>query len=283
MNMTTRAATRQIAGFASLLAVALLVGGCAAPGAIHDPAAPRQQPQAASPPHGEIAYWRLAELAQAGQPMVALNSPRGVYGAIETRLLLEILASSDRIVVAAGEGPRPELLLTGTHGITAFAFYSDGQPAIAFSLGMVKLLGTDMGAWAALFGHELAHLRLGHHAVMKERRARTQTAGSLAGLVLSAIGVPFASVASDATATLAERAYSRDDERDADRVGLDYLRRAGFAEQGAITLHERLAAANSNAPLPFLSTHPSGEERIDNLRRLIQAKDAGGASQSAPK
>lgn len=281
--MTAHAAMHRIAGLAALLAVALLVGGCAAPGTIHDPAAPRPRPQAAAPPHGDIAYWRLAELAQAGQAMVALNGPRGVYGAIETRLLQEILASSERIVAAAGDGPRPELLLTGTHGITAFAFYSDGQSAIAFSLGMVNLLGTDMGAWAALFGHELAHLRLGHHAVMKERQARTQAAGSLAGLVLSAIGVPFASVASDATATLAERAYSRDDERDADRVGLDYLRRAGFAEQGAITLHERLAAANRNAPLPFLSTHPSGEERIDNLRRLMQAKDAGGASQSAPK
>jgi predicted Zn-dependent protease len=281
--MTANAATCQIKGFAVLLALALLVSGCAAPGATHDPAARRPQAQTAAPPHGEIAYWRLAELAQAGQAMVALNSPRGVHGAVETRLLREILASGERIAAAAGEGPRPELLLTGTHGITAFAFYSDGRPSVAFSLGMVSLLGNDMDAWAALLGHELAHLRLGHHAVMKERRARTQTAGSLAGLVLSAIGVPFASVASDATAALAERAYSRDDERDADRVGLDYLRRAGFAEQGAITLHERLAAANSNAPLPFLSTHPSGEERIDNLRRMINAENAGRTSKSAPE
>jgi predicted Zn-dependent protease len=281
--MTARAATRQVAGFTALVALLLLVGGCAAPGSIHDPAATRPRPEATAPPHGEIAYWRLAELAQAEQAMVALNGPHGLHRAIEARLLREIQDSGDRIIAAAGPGPRPELLLTGTHGITAFAFYQEGQPAIAFSLGMVGLLGADMDAWAALLGHELAHLRLGHHAAMKERRAQTQAAGSLAGLVLSAIGVPFASVASDATAALAERAYSRDDERDADRIGLDYLRRAGFAQQGALTLHERLLAANRNAPLPFLSTHPSGEERIGNLRRLIGADNSGSGPHSAPE
>lgn len=205
--------------------------------------------------------------------MVALNSQRAVYGAVETQLLRDIMACGERIIAAAGAGPRPELLLTGTHGITAYAFHFEGGPAVAFSLGMIRLLGDDMDAWAALFGHELAHIRLGHHAVMKERRERTQVASSIAGLVLSAIGVPFANVASDATATLAERAYSRDDERDADRVGLDYLRQAGFAQQGAITLHERLLAASRNAPLPFLSTHPSGEERIGNLRQIIQGEN----------
>ncbi len=268
--MTARSALRQVAGFTALVALALLVGGCAAPGAIHDPTATRPRPEDIAPPHGEIVSWRLADLAQAEQAIVALNGPRGLHGAIEASLLREILGSGERIIAAAGPGPRPELLLTGTHGITAFAFYQDGQPTIAFSLGMVGLLGADMDAWGALLGHELAHLRLGHHAAMKERRAQTQAAGSIAGLVLSAIGVPFASVASDATAALAERAYSRDDERDADRIGFDYLRRAGFAKRGALALHERLLAANRNAPLPFLSTHPSGEERIGNLRRLIE-------------
>lgn len=268
--MIARGWTRRSVKLPALLGLALLLGGCAAPGALSDPTTTRPRHTASTASHGAMAYWRLADLVQSGQQMVALNGQHGVHGAVQSHLLRDIQASSERIIMVAGEGSRPELLLTGTTGITAFAFHFEGKPAVAFSLGMIRLLGDDMDAWAALFGHELAHLRLGHHALMRDRRERTQAASSIAGLLLSAMGVPFANVASDATATLAERAYSRDDERDADRVGLDYLRRAGFSEQGAITLHERLLAANRNAPLPFLSTHPSGEERIERLRQRIQ-------------
>lgn len=109
--------------------------------------------------------------------------------------------------------------------------------------------------------------------VMKDRREKTEVTSSVAGTILSVIGLPFASIAADATAALAERAYSRAHERDADRMGLQHLRQAGFANAGAINLRQRLLPTRGNALIPFLSTHPSGEERIEQLRQLMRNSD----------
>ena len=275
-----RFATRVVPGAITAL---LLLAGCAAPGSQQEHGMKRPQAGTPAPSHGEMEVWRLDELARQDQPAILLRNSRGIHTAMETRLLQDILAAGERILSAAGDGPVPEFMVTASATVNAFAFFNGKQPTIAFSLGMVRLLAADQDAWAALFGHELAHLRLEHLRSKRDRRDKAEVASSIAGVVLSAIGLPFASVAADASIALADRAYSRDDEREADRIGLEYMRRAGFAEQGALTLHERLQAANRNAPLPFLSTHPSGEERLDNLRRLMQAEDAGGARQSAPK
>lgn len=215
--------------------------------------------------------WRLDELAQQDQPAILLRNSRGIHAAIETRLLQDILATGKRILLAADDGPAPEFVVTAAGSVNAFAFFNDKQPMIAISLGMVRLLAADQDAWAALFGHELAHLRLEHLRGRQDRRVKAEVAGSIAGVVLSVIGLPFASVAADASVALANRAYSRDDEREADRIGLDYMRRAGFAEAGAISLQQRLLTVGSGTAIPFLSTHPGGEERIENLRQLIQS------------
>lgn len=230
----------------------------------------RSQGGAPAAYHGEMEVWRLEELAQQDQPAVLLRNSHGIHGAVETRLLQSILATGQEILRAAGEGPAPQFVVTASATVNAFVFIHDKQPTIALSLGMIRLLSADEDAWAALFGHELAHLRLEHLRGKQDRREKAEIASSIAGVVLSVIGLPFASVAADASATLADRAYSRDDEREADRVGLEYMRRAGFSETGAISLQERLLTIGGGTSIPFLSTHPGGEERIENLRQLIQ-------------
>jgi predicted Zn-dependent protease len=257
-------------GAACALGTLLLLAGCAAPGSQREQDVKQPRASTPAPAHGDMEVWRLDELAQQDQPAILLRNSRGIHTAMETRLLQDILVTSERILRASGAGPVPEFVVTASGTVNAFAFFNGKKPTIAVSLGMVRLLAADQDAWAALFGHELAHLRLEHLQGKQDRREKAAVAGSIAGMVLSAIGLPFASVAADASIALADRAYSREDDREADRVGFDYMRRAGFAEQGALTLHELLQAANRNAPLPFLSTHPSGEERIGNLRRLIQ-------------
>lgn len=256
---------------AGTIAALLLLAGCAAPGAQR--AQGMKQPQAGTPApaHGEMEVWRLDELAQQDQPAILLRNSRGIHAAVETRLLQDILATGEKIRRTADEGPTPALVVTASATVNAFAFINDNQPTIAISLGMVRLLATDQDAWAALFGHELAHLRLEHLRGKQDRRENAQNAGSIAGVILSVIGLPFASVAADASVALAERAYSRDDEREADRIGLEYMRRAGFAESGAISLQQRLLTVSGGSSIPFLSTHPGGEERIENLRQLIQS------------
>jgi len=255
---------------ASGLFALLLLAGCAAPGLQQEPGMRRPQSVTPVPSHGEIEVWRLEELVQQDLPAVLLRNSQGIHAAIETRLLRGILGTGEKILRAAGEGPIPDFVVTPSAMVNAYAFVSDKRPTIALSLGMIRLLSNDEGAWAALFGHELAHLRLEHLRSMQERRERTEIASSIAGVALSVIGLPFASIATDASAALADRAFSRDDEREADRTGLEYMRRAGFAETGAISLQQRLLTVKSGTAIPFLSTHPSGEERIENLRQLIQ-------------
>lgn len=268
--LSAKLATKVAAG---AFTVILLLTGCAAPGLQREHDLRRPRGDSPTPSHGEIAVWRLDELAQLDQAIVLLRNQEGIHGSVETGLLQRILAIGEKIVRAAGEGSKPELVLLASRAVNAFAYFDGTQPTIALSLGMIHLLSSDEDAWAALLGHELAHLRLDHIRAMKDRRERAEVTSSVAGAILSVIGLPFASIAADATTALAERAYSRDDEREADRVGLQYMRQAGFADAGAINLQQRLLTTRGSAPIPFLSTHPSGEDRIEQLRQLMRNGD----------
>lgn len=257
---------------AHAFAIMLLLTGCAVPPLQQERDMKRPHDPGPTFSHGELVVWRLDELALADQAVILLRSSQGgIHGAIETRLLRRIAAIGEKIVSAAGEGPQPEFVVLASGSDNAFAYYDGNQPTIALGLGMVRLLGNEEDAWAALFGHELAHLRLDHIRGKKERREKAEITSSVAGAILSVIGLPFASIAADATAALADRAYSRDDEREADRIGLVYMRRAGFADAGAISLQQHLLTHRGSASIPFLSTHPSGEDRIEHLRQLMRS------------
>lgn len=255
------------------LTAIFLLSGCAVRGLQEERDLSRTRRESPAPAHEEIAVWHVAELVKLDQAVILLRNQHGIHGAVETRQLQRIHAIGERIVRAAGEGPKPELVVLASRSVNAFAYVNGTQPTIALSLGMIRLLANDEDAWAALLGHELAHLRLDHIRAMKDRREKTEVTSSIAGAILSVIGLPFASIAADATTALAERAYSRDDEREADRVGLQYMRQAGFADAGAINLQQRLLTTRGSAQIPFLSTHPSGEDRIEQLRRLMRNGD----------
>ncbi|MCM2307091.1 MAG: M48 family metallopeptidase [Sulfuritalea sp.] len=269
--MISMGLSKWAAAGASLLCI--LLSGCATSGPPWGQYDSRHHGGAPTPPRSEITVWRLDDLVRFDQPMVLLRDSQGIHGAVEIGLVKRVLAIGEKMLQAAGEGPQPELVLLASGSINAFAFFNGNQPTIAFTLGMVRLLTEDDDAWAALLGHELAHLRLDHHRNMHARRERTETTSSFAGLLLSTIGLPFASLAVDATATLADRAFSRDDERQADSTGVDYMRRAGFAAEGAVRLQQLLLTTPSKNAIRFLSTHPGGEERIANLRKLMRGEN----------
>ena len=256
--------------------VLLLLMGCAPVGAPKstERSAERSRPSPAA--HGEMPIWRFHDLAEANQPLILLRSPAGFSLAFESARAKLIHAVALKIVAVAGKGEAPDWLLVGTPSINAFATYQNGQPVIAVTLGMVNLLKDDEGAWAALIGHELAHFRLGHHQARRSRQEAVELGSSLAGLVLSAAGLGIGSVAADATGTLVERSFSRDDECDADRAGLGYARLAGFDPQGAMRLQERLLSVSRESAFAFLSTHPSGRDRVETIRRLLEELPQSG-------
>lgn len=127
---------------------------------------------------------------------------------------------------------------------------------------MMVVLGSDVGLYAALLSHEVAHLAWGH---LEDIRKRRNLLGA-AGLVLSPAVIvgPLALAAIDAS-------YNRDQEREADALAVELMIGAQFDPDAAIRFHEKLRE-HSEEVSPFLATHPSSDERIRNIKQIIEAR-----------
>ena len=147
-----------------------------------------------------------------------------------------------------------------------------GRTIIGINVGMVKLVGADVNVYAALIGHEAAHLAKGHGASGKLRSNSLDLIGTIVGAGLGMAGVPGGGLISGFAAGVIDSVYSRDQEREADALGVDYMLANQYDPQGAIRLHELLGKSSSGFRIPFLSSHPSSDERMENLRALIEGK-----------
>jgi predicted Zn-dependent protease len=85
-------------------------------------------------------------------------------------------------------------------------------------------------------------------------------------------GIPAAGLITGLSAELIEASYSRDAEREADALSIDYMVASGFDPEGAVRLQEKMLKQPAGLRVPFLSTHPSGRERVETLKKLIVAR-----------
>jgi predicted Zn-dependent protease len=115
-------------------------------------------------------------------------------------------------------------------------------------------------------GHEIAHA-LREHA--RERMAKSQLTQLGASLLGELVGGGRYTGAFQLGGNLLSLKFSRDDESEADVVGLDLAARSGFDPRAAVSLWHKMAAANSKAPLEFLSTHPAGDHRIREIEKHL--------------
>jgi predicted Zn-dependent protease len=262
------------------LLLAGLLAGCASRSELRaQRQSPPAPPAATAPAHGQRAAWPLAALAAVPHPRIGLNGPAGERW-LDTGSLRSAWAAAGRLL-AAVPGARPEFVLVDGDGPNAFALRHENRDLIAVTVGMSELLGEDEPAWAALLGHELAHLNLRHREGRQQRRQETEGIGAVASILLTVIGLPLAPLFTDAASAMAEKGYNRDDERAADEAGITYMQRAGYPPAGAVRLFEKLAGAADGPLLGFLSTHPGSRERLDAARALAQAAPAV-ASDPAP-
>ena len=160
---------------------------------------------------------------------------------------------------------RWEVNLIGSKQINAFCM-PGGK--IAVFTGLLDQLQLSDDETAMVVGHEMAHA-LREHA--RERIAKSQGTGTLLSIGAQLLGLgQLGDVAANIGTQLLTLRFSRDDEIDADLVGLEMAARAGFRPEASISLWEKMGrAAGGNGGPAFLSTHPTGPDRIRRLQENV--------------
>ena len=132
---------------------------------------------------------------------------------------------------------------------------------------------------AGVLAHEIAHVARRHAAGQLTKATMANWGIGLLGAVLgNSGGAGAAQTAAGFLTSGVFLKFSRDDEREADRVGLQIMQRAGWDARGMIELFEvlrREARRDPGSVEVFLSSHPSPQDRINDLRGAIGRNPAG--------
>ncbi len=149
---------------------------------------------------------------------------------------------------------------------------------VGFYKGLMDFTENDDQV-AAVLGHEVGHVVARHAALRAGQQTATSlllnTGGALLGstVKMSSESLNMVMAAAGAGATVGVMLpFSRQNETDADKLGVDYMNAAGYDVRQAIRLWEKMGAAATNRPQEWMSTHPSPDTRIQELRSYINAK-----------
>lgn len=124
---------------------------------------------------------------------------------------------------------------------------------------------------AIVLGHEIAHAVAKHSAEQMSKKIRqqygTQIGGALLGQVVGSDVANLASAIAQQGFSFANLKYSRDDESEADYMGLIFAAMAGYDPQVAIPFWQRMSSGSNSNQSDFLSDHPSDAKRIAALQK----------------
>ena len=184
--------------------------------------------------------------------------------------LIQLRAIAQRIIPYAQQWNsragswRWEVNLIGSKQINAFCM-PGGK--IAFYTGILDQLKLTDDEIAMVMGHEMAHA-LREHA--RERIAKSQATSIGLSLGAQLLGLDeLGNMAANLGTQLLTLKFSRSDESEADLVGLELAARAGYDPQAAVTLWQKMGQATGNGGIGFLSTHPTGPDRIRELEQNV--------------
>ena len=159
---------------------------------------------------------------------------------------------------------RWEVNLIGSKQINAFCM-PGGK--IAFYTGILDQLKLTDDEIAMVMGHEMAHA-LREHARERIAKSQATSIGLSLGAQLLGLG-ELGNMAANLGTQLLTLTFSRSDESDADLVGLELAARAGYDPRAAVTLWQKMGQATGNGGIGFLSTHPTGPDRIRELEQNV--------------
>ena len=143
---------------------------------------------------------------------------------------------------------------------------------IAVYTALLERLNLTDDELAAVMGHEIAHALREHARERMGRQLATQTATAVGSIALEIFtGVH---IDPELTGTVSQAVFvlpnSRENEQEADIIGVELAARAGYDPRAALTLWQKMAQASSGGPPEWLSTHPSNETRMRELQVYVQ-------------
>ena len=140
---------------------------------------------------------------------------------------------------------------------------------IAFYTGILQQLKLTDDEVAMVMGHEIAHALREHARERMGKSAVTHGAARIGGaLAASFFGIDprLTDGIASGGANLLTLEFGREDESEADLVGMELAARAGYDPRAGVTLWQKMGAASKGAPPQWLSTHPSGKSRIADIQ-----------------
>jgi predicted Zn-dependent protease len=148
------------------------------------------------------------------------------------------------------------------------AYCMPGGKIMVLSGMMDKLKATD-DELGAVIGHEIAHA-LREHGRERMSQAYVQQFGlqALASFVTGSASGAITQAAGVGSQLFFAMPNGREQEREADKMGLELAARAGYNPDAAVTLWEKMTAQSKGAPPEFFSTHPASANRIAELKAL---------------
>jgi predicted Zn-dependent protease len=156
-----------------------------------------------------------------------------------------------------------EVIVVKTPAINAFCM-PGGK--IAVFTGIIDALKLTDDEAAMVIGHEMAHALREHARARAVKSTLTDVGAFTVGLL---IGGNMGEIARQGGGLLTLK-FNRDDERDADLIGMELAARAGYNPEAGVTLWQKMSQVAKGQPPPWLSTHPSGDERVQRIRLSLK-------------
>jgi predicted Zn-dependent protease len=148
------------------------------------------------------------------------------------------------------------------------AYCMPGGRIMVYS-GLIESLKTTDDELASVIGHEIAHA-LREHTRERVSRAYAQQLVLSGAAAVAGVGEGTASIANMIAEVTFQLPFGRDQESEADIIGLELMARAGYDPRAAVSLWTKMSdASGAGGPPKFLSTHPAAKERIKDIEKNL--------------
>jgi predicted Zn-dependent protease len=198
-------------------------------------------------------------------------SAKGLLAPSGDTQLRRVRAIAQRILPFAGKWNaravnwKWEINLLRSNEINAFCM-PGGK--IAFYAGILESLKLSDDEVAIVMGHEMSHALREHSRARLAQQAATNIGASLLSQVFGLSGTGNAILG--ASANLLGLRFSREDETEADAVGLELAARAGYDPRAGITLWRKMQASHAGGAAPeWMSSHPADGNRVAEIERRL--------------